>query len=395
MSGEAAALATEAVAAVLSACAGQEALGARLQRALPPLRAGLGARAAAVGLLLADGAWLLARDGALGESELRDGAALELIGRWRLWLTPPEAGRSGPLPGLLAHVLRRELERELLAERASQDAAVRAAITHELGNALTPLLCHSLEPVARDSTRLRLLLDLLRQVDGGSGGQPPLLDLGGLVERVRRVAHKLPGPGTLQVEVDPQAAPRALGCDARELIPLLLRVLASLRPQGTMHLRGLVSGGAPQIEVEAEHQTPPLLALDLPEVRGARLARDLLPGRVRLVVTPTHPPRAVVVCAGELLPRLSRGLAPLGLTLCRARDAAEAARLVEEPPAPWAVLIDDASQAEAQPLRRLILERRLGSRAQPPLVVLGPDLLPLGAAASPDEVNLGRLLAGG
>lgn len=394
MSGEAAALATETVAAVLSACAGQDALAARLQRALAPLRAGLGARAAAVGLLLPDGVWLLARDGAVGESELRDGAALELVGRWRLWLAPPEAGRGGPLLGLLAHVLRRELERELLAERASQDAALRAAITHELGNALTPLLCHSAEPVARDSTRLRLLLDLLRQVDGGSGGPPALLDLGGLVERVRRVAHKLPGPGWLRVEVEPQAAPRALGCEARELFPLLLRALAGLRAQGTVHLRGLLDGGAPRVELEAEHQAPPVLALDLPEVRGARLARDLLPGRVRLVVTPTQPARAVVVCAEELLPRLSRGLAPLGLVLSRARDAAEAARLLEEPPTPWAVLIDDASQAEAHGLRRLILERRLGSRAQPPLVVLGPDLRPQAPAASPDEVDLGRLLAG-
>ena len=386
-------LPTDLVGALVAACASGDGLGPRLRAALACLREGLGARAAGVGLVLPEGLWLLARDGPLGEEEARGGAALELVGRWRLWLVPAEAARDGVLLRLAQHLICRELERELEAGRQAQDGALRSAVAHELGNALTPLLCHGSDAVSREAGRARLLLDSLRQLAGGRSGAPSLLTVGAFLERVRRIALKLPHPPLLQIEVEPPAASLALGAEQRALFPLLLRALLALRGAGSaVRLRAAVAPSGLCLELEAEVTEPPPLALDLDEAPGLSVSRHLRPGRLKLAVVSEHPPRAVLLAAPETAARLERALGPLGLEVVRSRDAAQVAQLLEEPASTWAVLVDQALQAEALTLRRLLLERRLGVRAQVPLVLLGPDLLPQGHQPAPDEVDLARLL---
>lgn len=394
MKGESSALPVEVVGGLLAACEGGEPLAARLRAALGHLRPALGAQAAGVGLVLPEGLWLLARDGPLGAAEAAEGAALELTGRWRLWVVPTEAARDGPLLRLARHLLRRELERELQLGAATQDGALRGAVAHELGNALTPLLCHGNEAIAREAGRARQLLDVLRQLGGGRGGPPSLLTAAGFLERVRRIALKLPETPLLQVEVDPRVAGLALGSEQRELLPLLLRALVAVRgAQAPVRLRAQPDPEAGlRLELEARQAEPPLLALDLEDVPGLTLRRELHPGRITLRAAPAQRPRAVLLCTPDSAARLERGLLPLGLAVVRARDAAQVAQSLADGLSVWAVLVDDALQAEALVLRRLLLERRLGLRAQVPLVLLGPDLLPQGLTPGPDEVDLARLL---
>lgn len=382
--------ALNAVAALLSACASGQPLAVRLAAALRALRDGLPAGSLAVGLDLPEGPWVLAREG----DGRPNGAGLALFERWRLWIDPPGHEEEGSLLALGRFLLGRELERELERSRALRASALQSAFHHELGNALTPLLCHASDGVVKDAIRVRAVLDLARQLGGRGLAPPGLLTAGGFLERVRRIGAKLAGAPELAVEVEPGAAGRALGGEQRELLALLLHALASL--SGAPEARPLLRVGAGPdglvLELVARVAPPPPGLVDLPELPGVRVSRTFQADGLSLRLAPRSPPRAVVLGGPDLVLRLERALSALGLRLSRAADASEAVALLEADPGIWAVLVEEREQAASQALRRLMSERRLPQRAHLPLLLLGPDLRPRFHQAGPDEVDLCQVL---
>lgn len=300
-----------------------------------------------------------------------------------------------------ARLLAREVEWLRRAARAARTEDVMSAVTHEMNNALTPLLCHACEPVVRESLRMRALLETLRIVRGRA--RPRDLRWGGdVLERVRKLLA-LSGAGTFPVQVhcSPEAARRAIGPEQDRLVPVLLAAGYALRAGAvagsSLSLRADVADGRLALEVEATVATPSALVGELerpdPEASGldvrARLGDG---GRVAVTIVLLRRPRVVVLeppGGAPLAPAVADVLTASGLDVVRADDPERALGLALEPLEPAALIVFHGASVQAlrQGLHRT--QPLLASR----LMALDERLAPRGYRPAPDEVDFAQLLA--
>lgn len=320
-----------------------------------------------------------------------DGAAL---------LLRPAAAAEHPDARAAARLLGREVTWLRRAARAARTEDVMSAVTHEMNNALTPLLCHACEPVVRESLRLRGLLETLRLVRGRA--RPRDLRWGGeVLERARKLLA-VSGSGTFPVVVEaaPEVASRAVGPEQDRLVPVLLAVGYALRARAAagaaLTLRATVKDGLLRLELEAPVAAPVELAGELErpdpacglDVR-ARLEDD---GRVVVTIVLLRRPRVVLLeppGGSPHGPAVTRALNGAGLDVVAVDDPAAAVARALEPvePAALVVLPGASLQALRQGLHRT--QPLLASRC----LVLDERLVPRGHRPGPDEVDLALVLA--
>lgn len=382
-----------ALAALIDALAGAGPLAPRLGAFAARLGDLLGAEVA-VEVTLADAGVLVGGAALEGAARLPAGAGGALLVR------PPGHGERG-LARAAARLLERELEWARRAGRAARTEDVMSAVTHEMNNALTPLLCHGCEPVARESLRLRGLLETLRAARGRARPRE-LRWFGDVVERVKKLLG-LAGGGTFPVEAEcaPEVARRAVGPEQEQLVPALLAVGFALRGQarpGTgLRLRAGADGGRLRVRLDAAVDAPGDLAgeLERPDPERSGLDVRLAPseaGRLAVELTLLRRPRVVLLEPAGGAPTtdaVAGALEGAGLDVGRA-DTPEAAVVLAGGPVEPAALLA-LPGAPGQALRQALHRTHplLASRC----FVLDEQLAPRGHRPGPDEVDLGQVLA--
>lgn len=300
-----------------------------------------------------------------------------------------------------ARLLAREVEWLRRSARAARNEDVMSAVTHEMNNALTPLLCHGCEPVVRESLRMRALLETLRIVRGRARPRD-LRWVGDVLERTKKLLG-LSGAGTFPVEVrcSPEASRLAIGPEQDRLLAALLSAGYALRSGAvagaSLALRADVVAGRLQLEVEAPVATPGALAGELerpdPDTSGLDVrARIDEGGRVAVAIALLRRPRVVLLepAGGAAVgAAVARALAGAGLDVARADDPDRGLALALEPLEPAALIV--LHGANGQALRHGLHRTQplLASR----LLMLDENLAPRGYRPAPDEVDLGQLLA--
>ncbi|MCO5166758.1 MAG: hypothetical protein M9894_10380 [Planctomycetes bacterium] len=378
--------------ALLDALDGDGALGARLEAFAARLGDLLGA-AVGVEVTLAGASVRAAGAAALaGAARLPAGPGGALLGR------RASAGAGG-LARTAARLLARELAWERRAARAARAEDVMSAVTHEMNNALTPLLCHGCEPVARESLRIRALLETLRVVRGRARTRE-LRWFGDVVERARRLLG-VSGGGTFPVEAEcaPEAARRAVGPEQEQLVPVVLMAGFALRARaraGTaLRLRAGVHGDELRLTLDAVVDAPGDLAgaLEQPDPgRGpdVRLTRE--GERLGLELVLSRRPRVVLLepaGGSPATPGVTRALEAAGFDVASADTSEGAVALAGGPVEPAALLVLPGAPGQAlrQGLHRT--QPLLASRCH----LLDERLVPRGHRPAADEVDLGELLA--
>lgn len=384
--------------ALMDALEGPGPLGARLDLLATRLAALLGPGAeVAVVVALADATIVAAGRAAL---EVAVDAARVPAGDGAALLIRPAAAATSEHALAAARLLAREvgwLRREARGARAED---VMSAVTHEMNNALTPLLCHACEPVVRESLRMRGLLEILRVVRGRSRPRE-LRWAGDVIERARKLLT-LSGAGTFPIEVerDPAASRRAIGPEQERLMPVLLGAAFALRSHaraGTaLTLRTRVDPvGLLRLEVEATIDAPCDLAGELerpdPASSGLDVRVRLDGGRVLVAVTLLRRPRIVLLEQPGGLGAgadVARVLEAVGIDVARTDGPDAALARAIEPVEPAAVLVlpGAAGQALRQGLHRT--QPLLAARC----FMLDERLVPRGHRPPPDDLDLGELL---
>lgn len=337
---------------------------------------------------------------AAGPADLEGAARLDAGGGAALLLRPAAAA-DHPEARAAARLLAREVEWLRRAARAARTEDVMSAVTHEMNNALTPLLCHSCEPVMRESLRMRALLETLRIVRGRARPRD-LRWVSDLVERARKLLA-LSGGGTFPVEVrcSPEAGRRAVGPEQDRLAPALLSAGFALRaaaaPGAALTLRALVDGDRVRLELEAPVASPASLVGELERLNAEAAGLDVRARVDGATVTVTlvllRRPRVVILeptGGAPLGPAVERALAGAGFDVARADEPERALAAALEPVEPAALVIMPGASAQAlrQGLHRT--QPLLASR----LLALDERLVPKGLRPAPHEVDLGAVLAG-
>lgn len=385
--------------ALLEALEAPGPLGERLDRLAKGVVALLGPPAeVAVVVSLADAA--VVAGGAATLEAAPDTARVPAGDGGALLVRPASAVESEPVRAA-ARLLARELGWLRREARGARAEDVMSAVTHEMNNALTPLLCHACEPVVRESLRMRGLLETLRIVRGRSRPRE-LRWVEDLLERVRKLLT-LSGSGTFPVEAqpDPSAARRAIGPEQERLLPVLLGAAFALRSRAragtalTLRAR-LDEAGLLRLEVEATVDAPCDLGGELerpdPASSGLDVRVRLGSGRVLVAVTLLRRPRIVLLeqpGGGGLGAAVARVLAEVGIDVDRADGPEAALARTLEPVEPAAVLVlpGGAGQALRQGLHRT--QPLLAARC----FMLDERLSPRGHRPTADDLDLGAVLA--
>lgn len=375
--------------------------GERAASVLDALRDRLGAAGVAA-VLVVDAAGARATIASSGElaldaaGEPTGAARFPIVDGATLFVAPASraAGEAAALCDLAARVVARELDLARREARASRAEDAISAVTHEMNNALTPLLCSSSEPVARDALRLRSLLDTLRQLRGRSHPRE-LRAAPAWLERAKRLLS-IAGAGTVHIDVECAEEARGLtiGPEQGRLLPAVLTTGFALRASapGAVRVAARVEDGRLVIEVSAPVSTS-LVAGDLDLPSGPELEARLAPstGGTRVAFRLAQRPRVVVI-EGPTRPgtAVARALAPLGVEVTLVEGAAALGRVLEWPE-PSAILVLHEAQAQGNALRVAL------HRAQPVYasrcLFLDERLAPRHYRASPDEVDLAAALA--
>ncbi len=386
---------TNALLGLIDALDGEGALRERLEAFAARLGALVGA-AVAVEVALADRAVVAA-----GPADLSDGVRVD-AGDGATLIVRPAAAAELATTRAAARLLRREVDWLRRAARAARTEDVMSAVTHEMNNALTPLLCHGCEPVVRESLRMRALLETLRIVRGRARPRD-LRWAGDLLERSKKLLA-LSGAGTFPVEVrcSPEASHRAVGPEQDRLLPVLLAAGYALRNAAaagaSLALRADVRDDRLTLELEAPVAAPWALAGELerpdPEASGLDVRACVDEGgRVVVTIALLRRPRVVVLeptgGGGPLADRVAAVLRRVGLDVARADDPGRAQALAVEPLEPAALIV--LPGASAQALRQALHRTQplLASR----LMALDERLAARGYRPAPDEVDLATLLA--
>ncbi len=391
----------EVAAALVESLEGDAPLGARLDAMAAKAAELLGAEAVVVEGPLGDVRVRLGGAGAESEAD----AVVVAGGGVTLRIRPAAALERGRAEAaFVARVTRAAVERAREASRVQRADEAISAVTHDVNNALTPLLCSSIDAVALSALRLRGHLDLLRQLRGRSRPRE-LWRLPAWLERTRKLLA-VTGGGSFPVEVhvDDGAHQRALGPEQSALLPLVvfagLALRAAVRPGTPLRLTGALDGdGRVELTLAAQVEAPAGLAtaVDLAERPGLRPRVRIDGARVEVLVGLDRSPRVVLLAgpvAGLPVPAevLVRAFHAVGVEAELHARPEDALRRCLEPPEPAWVLGLPGAEAGLKTLRSGLL-RTLPALAGRCLL-LDDRLAVPGHRASAEEVDVAAVFAG-
>lgn len=376
-----------------------------------PLAARLDAMAArAAGLL---GCEAVVVEGPLGDVRVRlgglgapgpDDAVVVAGAGVSLRLRPAAAlERAGAEVAFVARVTRAAVERAREASRAQRADEAISAVTHDVNNALTPLLCSSIDAVAHSALRLRGHLELLRQLRGRARPRE-LWRLPAWLERTRKLLS-VTGGGSFPVEVHvhEEARRRAVGPEQSALLPLVvtagLALRAAVRPGTPLRLSaGVGDDGRVEVALAGQVEAPAGLAtaVDLGERPGLRPRVSMGDGTVEVRVGLERSPRVVLLSgpvAGAPVPAdaLVREFLAVGVEAEVHGRPEDALRRCLEPPEPAWVLGLPGADPGLKALRAG-LQRTLPALAGR-CVALDDRLALPGHRASAEEVDVAAVFA--
>lgn len=263
----------------------------------------------------------------------------------------------------VARVTRAAVERAREASRALRAEEAISAVTHDVNNALTPLLCSPVDAVAAAALRLRSHIELLRQLRGRSRPRE-LLRVPAWLERLRKLLA-VTGGGSfpVEVQVDEGAQRRAIGPEQGALLPLAvsagLALRVAVRPGTPVRLAGGIDrDGRVEVVLSGEVEAPGGLAtlVDLSERPGLRPRVRLDGGRVEVRVALEQRPRVLLLAgpAGKVpvpAEAVVRAFRAVGVEAELHGQAEEALRRCLEPPEPAWVLGLPGAEATLKALR--------------------------------------------